>query len=235
MAGSSGRVACLILATRSGLVIYERFYERLAEAEKAELRAACDEITPPEGAAPGQELVGRFRGGRLVGVASGEVVFYALGTGEYTELARECGGEGRALACARWCARCRRGRCQTAPTAPNAAASPPLLTAAPPAALAPRAVAEILRALAAIYLEELRVPALTDAALFANYALTALAADEVIKEGIAEHLDRAAVHRAITLKLPVIAAAEAAPRARGGVGASLSGLGAKLSSARPSG
>ncbi len=58
----------------------------------------------------------------------------------------------------------------------------------------------------------------------------------MLKEGIAEHLDRAAVHRAITLKLPVVAAAEAAaPRARAGVGASLSGLGAKLSSARPSG
>lgn len=99
MAGSSGRVACLILATRSGLVIYERFYERLAEAEKAELRAACDEITPPEGAAPGQELVGRFRGGRLVGVASGEVVLYALGTGEYTELARECQRLTGATAC----------------------------------------------------------------------------------------------------------------------------------------
>lgn len=37
---SFGRVHCFLVASRDGQVIYERFYDRLSELEKAEVRAA---------------------------------------------------------------------------------------------------------------------------------------------------------------------------------------------------
>lgn len=37
---SFGRIHCFLVATKAGDVIYERFYDRLSEAEKAEARAA---------------------------------------------------------------------------------------------------------------------------------------------------------------------------------------------------
>ena len=144
---ASGRVNALVVATRGGQVVYERFYDPLTEPEKAEVRAACDSTAGPRGggggvAVPdGEEVVGRFRCGgaaaaaaaaefcscwvlqhadgmggclqvrccsrrlpdaphsstpppwrsnaRLVLIPSGDLLFFALGTGEYTELARE--------------------------------------------------------------------------------------------------------------------------------------------------
>lgn len=35
-----GRVHCFLVSTRQGEVVYERFYDRLNEVEKAEVRAA---------------------------------------------------------------------------------------------------------------------------------------------------------------------------------------------------
>ncbi len=37
---SYGRIHCLLFATRNGEVIYERFYDRLSELEKADIRRA---------------------------------------------------------------------------------------------------------------------------------------------------------------------------------------------------
>lgn len=37
---SFGRIHCFLVATKAGDVIYERFYDRLSEVEKAEVRAA---------------------------------------------------------------------------------------------------------------------------------------------------------------------------------------------------
>ena len=37
---SLGRIHCFLIATKGSDVIYERFYDRLSEAEKAEVRAA---------------------------------------------------------------------------------------------------------------------------------------------------------------------------------------------------
>lgn len=88
---SSGRVAALAVATRQGHVVYERFYEAFSEAEKAEVRGAFDQVAGPSSGsatpAEEEELVGRYRNGRIVAIPAGELVFYALGTGEYSELA----------------------------------------------------------------------------------------------------------------------------------------------------
>lgn len=58
-----GRVVCVLVATRSGQVIYERFYIRLSEAEKADIRLGLDAVsehwledTPEEA-----ERIGRYR------------------------------------------------------------------------------------------------------------------------------------------------------------------------------
>ncbi|KAL4431611.1 hypothetical protein ABPG77_001453 [Micractinium sp. CCAP 211/92] len=88
---SSGRVVALAIATRQGHVVYERFYEAFSEAEKAEVRGAFDQVAGPSSGvaitAEEEELVGRFRNGRIVAITAGELVFFALGTDEYSELA----------------------------------------------------------------------------------------------------------------------------------------------------
>ena len=38
---SLGRIHCFLVATKGSDVIYERFYDRLSEAEKAEVRVHC--------------------------------------------------------------------------------------------------------------------------------------------------------------------------------------------------
>ena len=37
---STGRIHAILIAARSGAVVYERFYDRLSELDKGELRAA---------------------------------------------------------------------------------------------------------------------------------------------------------------------------------------------------
>jgi hypothetical protein len=37
---STGRIHCVLIATKAGEVVYERFYDRLSELDKAEIRAA---------------------------------------------------------------------------------------------------------------------------------------------------------------------------------------------------
>ncbi|PRW60145.1 6-phosphogluconolactonase 1 [Chlorella sorokiniana] len=157
---SSGRVHALAVATRpAGQVVYERFYDAFSEAEKGEIRSAFDAVAGPsggKGVADDEELVGRYRNGRIVCIPSGELLFYALGTGEYNELA----------------------------------------------------LAEVLRAIIGTYRELFKAPALTEAALFSNYALTALVVDEVCREGLVELTDRLSIQKAIAMRLPYEPAAE---------------------------
>ena len=103
------------------------------------------------------------RNGRIVAIPSGELIFYGLGTGEYNELAREM---------RLW----QRQRISFALQAPCA-----LLSDMQHACTA-GAVAEVLRTLIGVYTEAFRVPALSDALLFSNYAQTILVVDEVCKE-----------------------------------------------------
>ena len=53
-------IHALLLTTRSGHVIYERFYAALSEPEKGGVRAACDQAGPRT-APDDAEGVGRFR------------------------------------------------------------------------------------------------------------------------------------------------------------------------------
>ena len=41
---SLGRIHCFLVCTKGADVIYERFYDRLSEAEKAEVRAAFFQV-----------------------------------------------------------------------------------------------------------------------------------------------------------------------------------------------
>ena len=58
-----GRVRLVLIATSAGSVIYERFYERLAENDKAEMRASLAEAAEKCSASPieGAEFASRFR------------------------------------------------------------------------------------------------------------------------------------------------------------------------------
>lgn len=63
-------------------------HERLAETEKAEVRAGLDAASEPwlPSSRDEQEYVGRHKAGVVVFIPVADVVFYALGTGEYDEM-----------------------------------------------------------------------------------------------------------------------------------------------------
>lgn len=83
-----GRVHCVVVATKSGEVVYERFYDRFTELDKAEIRAAFQQATDNINiASDNQDFVGTFRGGSFVLIPTTDLVFYALGSGEYDEMA----------------------------------------------------------------------------------------------------------------------------------------------------
>ena len=58
---SSGRIQALLIATREGHVLYERFYDAFTEIEKAEIRSAFDDTANDEDLIEGQEQVGRYK------------------------------------------------------------------------------------------------------------------------------------------------------------------------------
>ena len=59
---ASGRISAVVIATRARQVVFERFFDPLSEPEKAEVRAACDQVAGPRGGPPeDQEVAGRFR------------------------------------------------------------------------------------------------------------------------------------------------------------------------------
>ena len=58
---SLGRIQTVLIATRSGHVVYERFFDRFLEAEKAEIRAAFDDTTAEDALVEDQEQVGRHK------------------------------------------------------------------------------------------------------------------------------------------------------------------------------
>ena len=113
----TGRIHAVILATASGNVVYERFFERYSEQDKAELRAVLAEAAEAStsGAPDGAEFATRYRQAWLAcmlytcegcfseqnhhkfcqcqcrdtAVAfrkEGDLVYFAVGSGEYDEL-----------------------------------------------------------------------------------------------------------------------------------------------------
>ena len=57
-----GRVHCFLVATKQGEVVYERYYDRYTEVDKAEIRAAFQQATQSVNLAnDGQDFVGSFR------------------------------------------------------------------------------------------------------------------------------------------------------------------------------
>jgi hypothetical protein len=87
-----GRVHALVIATKAeGAVLYERYYDRYSELDKAEIRAAFQQAAEASGAASapdGQDACGAFRGSAcFVLVPVNDVVLFALGSGEYDEMA----------------------------------------------------------------------------------------------------------------------------------------------------
>ena len=84
-----GRIHALVVATKGGgHVIYERYYDRYTELDKAEIRAAFSQASAQINLAnDGQDFVGSFRGGCFVFIPTTDLVFYALGSGEYDEMA----------------------------------------------------------------------------------------------------------------------------------------------------
>lgn len=101
-----GRIhAIVVAAKRGGGVVLERWYGRMTELEKAEAReafaAAADGVNL---AHDNHEFVGSFRGAPFVLLPTTDLVFFALGCGEYDEMAREWlvgwwGGGPRTHAC----------------------------------------------------------------------------------------------------------------------------------------
>ncbi|KAK9810121.1 hypothetical protein WJX72_005088 [[Myrmecia] bisecta] len=84
----SGRIQALVVATTSGSVVYERFYARLSDLEKADLRSAFYKASEPALATAQDEaeFAARYKAGALVFKLEADLLFYLLGTGEYDEL-----------------------------------------------------------------------------------------------------------------------------------------------------
>lgn len=59
----TGRIQSVIIATASGNVVYERFYERMSEHDKAELRASLAEAaeTSTSSSRDESEFAARYR------------------------------------------------------------------------------------------------------------------------------------------------------------------------------
>lgn len=56
-----GRIHCFLVATRSGEVIYERFYDRLSETDKGEVRAAFQQAANLVRLMEDSDFVGTYR------------------------------------------------------------------------------------------------------------------------------------------------------------------------------
>eukprot|EP00890_Picochlorum_soloecismus_P001643 jgi/Picsp_1/247/NSC_00246-R1_protein len=82
----SGRIQCLLVSTVDGYVIYERFYDMFNDVQKAEIRASLDDAIEGVEIKDNLEVVARFKNGRIVGVVTGNIIFFAMGTGNYDEL-----------------------------------------------------------------------------------------------------------------------------------------------------
>lgn len=60
-----GRIHCVVVATKAGEVVYERYYDRYTELDKAEIRAAFQQATDNINIAnDNQDFVGAFRWAR---------------------------------------------------------------------------------------------------------------------------------------------------------------------------
>lgn len=98
----AGRVLCVMMASAEGNVIVERFYEpRLSEHDQMEWRTRLHEASTGTAGVGEQdaervaEVCGVSRGGEhgeenMVWCRVGDLRFFAVGSGEYDELAREC-------------------------------------------------------------------------------------------------------------------------------------------------
>jgi len=96
MIAAAGRVLCVMLTSASGNVIIERFYEpTLSEREQMEWRSrlheasACTVGVGEQDAERVAEVCGMARDGEetMVWCQVGDLRFYAVGSGEYDELA----------------------------------------------------------------------------------------------------------------------------------------------------
>lgn len=66
-----GRVHCVVVATKAGEVVYERFYDRFTELDKAEIRAAFQQATDNVSLAhDNQDFCGTFRCVRATSAAA---------------------------------------------------------------------------------------------------------------------------------------------------------------------
>lgn len=86
---ASGRMHAVLIATRTGNVIYERFYDGYDEVTRAEIRGAFHSTSQPIEAnlQESQHYVGNYRGAPIVFMPTSDIIIYILGSGEYNELA----------------------------------------------------------------------------------------------------------------------------------------------------
>ncbi|KAF5828941.1 Zeta2-COP [Dunaliella salina] len=87
-----GRLHCFLISTKGvGNVVYERFYDRLSEYEKADVRAAFQLASSNVRFDGEQEdFIGVYKTACFVFIPMNDMVFYLMGSGEYDELA--CSG-----------------------------------------------------------------------------------------------------------------------------------------------
>ncbi|KAG2448120.1 hypothetical protein HYH02_006705 [Chlamydomonas schloesseri] len=82
-----GRLHCFVVATKGGDVLYERFFDRFTELEKAEIRAAFSAASSNVRLQyDDQDFIAPYKTARFAFIPSVDTVFYLMGSGEYDEL-----------------------------------------------------------------------------------------------------------------------------------------------------
>lgn len=58
---ATGRIQCLLISTKSGEVVYERFFDSFTESEKGGIRAAFHATADADNSQENYEYVGRHK------------------------------------------------------------------------------------------------------------------------------------------------------------------------------
>ena len=198
-----GRVLCVIITSATGHVIIERFYDRLGEKDQLRWRERLNEASSSSVGVGGSAKLSVDESDRvaeacgtsrhedecLAWIRVGNVRFYAVGSGEYDELARA----------------------SLLPIPPDNRDSVSFFKTATATVLASRdqprslrpllAVAEVLQALVTSTKGTVKKGGLDDERLFAQYGMLCLALDEIVSDGVVDAIDWDTARRGTKLKM----------------------------------
>ena len=201
----AGRVLCVMMASVSGHVILERFYDPIPEPDQMRWRDRLHRAEASSGGAGASTVaesdcdelasrcgVARHGDENMVWCGVGDLRFYAVGSGEYDEYGRESNPP---PALHPWP--------ESVPSRLSHEILPSILPSLTPRSTRSRpttAVAEVLQALASS-VKGIVKKGFTEAHAFEHYGMICLALDEIVSDGVVEATTWDTIRRATKLKM----------------------------------